>query len=632
MITFVIEDMVGNLIKKIEDFHSSNLFKYSEKREDVPEVSNKSFMDALSYGINIQSPVNGGMDFLIHFFNKYTLDALGCKLEDAQGRYYSEFSPIWEKLGFVDIWREVCRTEEPMKVKQLIYVEDVLVSACIYNFFYLNGKVYQTFTDATDLFVLDQCNKESIENSFLSVGIVQDNKWVYGNKVFCETNNVDKENVGEFPFDLNMIISSSTDKNELKNILVDILNRKRFFFSGDIKVNIKGKEIWLRQFITPTTYNNLSAIQIAALIITEEKNRENEILRLDKHLRTLQKLSKLTIGHLYDGKIHWSDEVYDIFEVPISEQIFDVDNFDNPYDHYKIFLKFLLKNDFLKLKHEIIKSKKENDYNEFNVTCKIRTGRGNIKTLFLHITILSRSPKLEGIGYIQDITEEVNREAELKNILYEYENLVSDLTEFKKELELNIKEKNLLLDEFNFGVKNNLNIIFNLLDLDIPVNSKDLNSIIDITKDRINLAAIVLEKGFISENLHEINFKDSLSYVINYLLKLYGSKISINADIEEIYFSNDKVILLGLILNECLKGIFNSISYKVLLIISLSVSDDGTITFLVRSDSLNFSDISDTNLTNAELIVLNNFVDQLGGNYSVFKDSGFVLKIQFRDE
>ena len=140
--------------------------------------------------------------------------------------------------------------------------------------------------------------------------------------------------------------------------------------------------------------------------------------------------------------------------------------------------------------------------------------------------------------------------------------IAQDITQ-KKELEQELIRKNeeneLLLREIHHRVKNNLQIISSMLNLQF--NSIDDTRVLEAlakSKDRINSMALVHSKIYRSENLASIDFDDYL----NELSKAIQSSYSADNRIELILhksgaiFEIDMAINLGLIITELLTNAY----------------------------------------------------------------------------
>ncbi|RPI71025.1 MAG: PAS domain S-box protein, partial [Ignavibacteriales bacterium] len=131
-----------------------------------------------------------------------------------------------------------------------------------------------------------------------------------------------------------------------------------------------------------------------------------------------------------------------------------------------------------------------------------------------------------------------------------------DVTEeknFRTNLQKSLMEKEVLLTEIHHRVKNNLQIISSLLSLQSS-NIKDENivSMFQTSKDRIRSMAILHEKLYQSNDIHEVNLKEYLYELLSYLIESYSqsSKIKLNLEVSDIKMNIEYCLTLGLIINE----------------------------------------------------------------------------------
>ena len=128
---------------------------------------------------------------------------------------------------------------------------------------------------------------------------------------------------------------------------------------------------------------------------------------------------------------------------------------------------------------------------------------------------------------------------------------------------ISLQEKEQLLKEIHHRVKNNMQIISSLLNLQSD-NEKDAR-VLDLIKDsrsRINSMAIIHEMLYANANFVFTNFYEYVEKLSQSLISSYlkpDRKVEFNIEIEKsVCFDIDKMIPLGLILNEV---ITNSLKY-----------------------------------------------------------------------
>jgi PAS domain S-box-containing protein len=142
-----------------------------------------------------------------------------------------------------------------------------------------------------------------------------------------------------------------------------------------------------------------------------------------------------------------------------------------------------------------------------------------------------------------------------------YTLILRDITGRKKseeKIEASLKEKEVLLKEVHHRVKNNLQIISSLLNLQSNyIEDKEALEVFKESQNRIKSMALIHEKLYQSGNLSQINIRD---YIKDLSTKLFSSyrhdakNIKLNLNVEELFLEVDKCIAVGLILNELISN------------------------------------------------------------------------------
>ena len=124
----------------------------------------------------------------------------------------------------------------------------------------------------------------------------------------------------------------------------------------------------------------------------------------------------------------------------------------------------------------------------------------------------------------------------------------------KKMLEDSVKEKEILLKEIHHRVKNNLQIISSLLNLQkVFVDDEKTKSLLLDCRSRIRTMSVIHEKLLISEDHGNVNFKDYLEELVEEMKNTRNSlstNLNVNLSIEPFILGLDTAIPLGLIINE----------------------------------------------------------------------------------
>ncbi|MGB9937336.1 MAG: sensor histidine kinase, partial [Methanobacterium sp.] len=213
-----------------------------------------------------------------------------------------------------------------------------------------------------------------------------------------------------------------------------------------------------------------------------------------------------------------------------------------------------------------------------------------------------------------------------------------DITERKKaeeKIKASLKEKELLLREVHHRVKNNMQIISSLLNLQSQYlhDKADLELFIE-SQNRVKSMALVHERLYQSESLVRINFKDYIINLFGNLMHTYGRSINLKQNIKDIYLNIETAIPCGLIINEL---VTNAVKHAFpgqnneLICIEL-VKADNKLKLVVSDNGIGLPD--DFNLDNNDswgLQLVQMLVDQLNGEIRANSVNGAVFTILFNE-
>lgn len=143
-----------------------------------------------------------------------------------------------------------------------------------------------------------------------------------------------------------------------------------------------------------------------------------------------------------------------------------------------------------------------------------------------------------------------------QGVISNFISIQEDITERKrtaKQIKA-LREKEILLREIHHRVKNNLQIITSLLNL--QSNSIGEERFVDIFRkceSRIKTLALIHEKLYQSQDIAKIEFGDYLKSLVFHLIQAHREQlgtIRINIEADKVYFGIDTAIPAGLIVNE----------------------------------------------------------------------------------
>ena len=217
--------------------------------------------------------------------------------------------------------------------------------------------------------------------------------------------------------------------------------------------------------------------------------------------------------------------------------------------------------------------------------------------------------------------------------------LAQDITE-KKALEEELLRKNqeneLLLKEIHHRVKNNLQIITSLLNLQFrDIQDKAVLEALTKSKNRINSMALIHTKLYQSKDLASVNFGEYMHELMESIANGYGPKNAIEWSVEctDTVFHIDLAISLGLIATELISN-----SYKHAFVgrekgnitVSLKQLNMDTYQLVVEDDGIGIPQKHVVNEpTTLGLEIIHALTEQINGKLEMHSENGFYSQITF---
>ncbi|MFP4122841.1 MAG: PAS domain S-box protein [Coleofasciculus sp.] len=209
------------------------------------------------------------------------------------------------------------------------------------------------------------------------------------------------------------------------------------------------------------------------------------------------------------------------------------------------------------------------------------------------------------------------------------------------QLKASLKEKEVLLKEIHHRVKNNLQIVSSLLQMQSRrTKDQDVALVLQDSQNRIASIALVHEKLYRSENLAQIDFAQYVPDLITHLFDSYNissSQVRISYQVEDIPLAIDTAIPCGLILNELvsntLKYAFPEHHNGEIEIKFKRNLDNNSLTLLVRDNGVGIPKSFDIETTTSlGLTLVLGLVDQIDGTLDLNCDSGTEFTITFSNK
>ncbi len=579
-------------------------------------------LDRLKPEIFIYRPFKGGKDFYLQYFNHSSF-YLENDMNFTVGALLSRTFAREDEDGFtVNAFRHVYDTGEPFDAV-VMFLND---NGNLLRFKYLRvvkikNSIVVKFTDKTEI----RTYRDNIlKNEHEGVAFYQNDQFVEINDNFAKMVHKSYDDLVGHPIDFKGLTEKSVQsiKEELATSAATGRHTSKFPVEAYEDDKLK---YYLNAEFSYTVYQDKPAILIRTTDLTDQ-----EITRMldDYGEKTDETIKNLTnskkeiyapsFNELYiiykkvPGEFLWTQGLYDVIED--DEHVFELneDNWDQLVsDEYK--------ERFNKLMDSL---SPENP--ELTSTVPIKTYKGKIKYIRFHV--------------ITDYDEEGNLSTFVStnqnlNEVIEFENFLQNKI-LKNEAELD--HKNELIKEVHRRVKDNLQIILSLIDIDEHFNKDNPEKIINDTKNYINSISIMHQKIYDSATLSSVNLKEYLASLSNSQLELNNSDIKYVLDVDEdLELIINQAIPLGLLLNELID---NTIQHafpegQVGSFIIHAHRDENIVKVSYKDEGVGIPDEIDLeNHENLGLLVVDTLADQLDSEVEFYNDNGACAKFEFEIE
>jgi len=213
---------------------------------------------------------------------------------------------------------------------------------------------------------------------------------------------------------------------------------------------------------------------------------------------------------------------------------------------------------------------------------------------------------------------------------------IKNRKEIENQLKKSLKQKEVLLKEVHHRVKNNMQVISSILNLQCnKIEDEKIKEVLIDSKERIRSMSLVHENLYRSKDFDNISLSEYLYNVVSNLsmtYKLNPEKIKIIIDVENAIISLEKSIPIGLIISEL---ITNSIKHafknqdKGKIEISLKTDKNAKSILIIKDNGSGVEDIKKVK-KNVGLEIIESLADQLEAKLTIDTKNGmsFQLEIQ----
>ncbi|WP_276482353.1 histidine kinase dimerization/phosphoacceptor domain -containing protein [Paraflavitalea pollutisoli] len=256
------------------------------------------------------------------------------------------------------------------------------------------------------------------------------------------------------------------------------------------------------------------------------------------------------------------------------------------------------------------------------------TQKNDLQSASLRVAGLTRDITISGIVLSAVIIGLLYRQYRLK----QQSNQV--ITGKNNKLERLVKEKEWLLKEVHHRVKNNLQTIMSLLEMQSNAVNKDAQSALLTSQNRIFATSLLHQKLYRSDNISSVNIATYLSELIQHIKDALEVErpIAIMKDIVPLELDVTQGVPLGLIVNEVITNTFkyafnDSIEHPV---ITVSLThQDGMAELLIADNGIGFRRKEEESMGLGLELVMGLATD-IGATVSIESSQGTSVRLRFK--
>ncbi len=255
------------------------------------------------------------------------------------------------------------------------------------------------------------------------------------------------------------------------------------------------------------------------------------------------------------------------------------------------------------------------------------------------ICVLDRKPRPEGLSDRQKFTlKALSRQIVTQFELRRATRDLNDGNAARNRLQASLNEKDALLKEVHHRVKNNLQLISSLLNLQASrITDPATASLFVDSRNRVRSMALVHENLYRAGSFAGIAIKQHILSLCTHLRRAYGtSGIDVVADSDDITLDLDRAISCGLIINELVSNAFKHAfvgGASGLIRVTFRRRTGGSCELTVADDGVGMAgriDIVEAQSLGLQLV--RDLVEQLGGRITIERDHGTKCVVSFDDE
>ena len=218
--------------------------------------------------------------------------------------------------------------------------------------------------------------------------------------------------------------------------------------------------------------------------------------------------------------------------------------------------------------------------------------------------------------------------------LWQYQD-VTESRQAEEQIKASLKEKEVLLKEIHHRVKNNLQIISSLLNLQsAEIEDPEACQRFKESQDRVKAMALIHERLYQSGDLAKIDFAGYVRSLTGHLTRSYkvnANAVRLNLEVESVPMNLDIAIPCGLIINELVSNAFKYAFPKGTngeINVRFAEEDGRSLKLVVQDTGVGFAENKNPEESDSlGLKLVRSLTEQLGGALSYRTQNGFICQI-----
>ena len=572
-----------------KDFYTPVLQEF-----DVGDVPIQELINNISTEVHTLIPYDNGKDFIVQGIGNFTLERYNLTQDDVRGRLLSKISPLFFEIMY-EYLSEVYTTHNAMNLRVAYYGGN--------NITKLNS--IRIVFDLERIFVLSK-NIDITINERNEESFDEDKTDILEN--FSQTGSYYNIN-GKYTWSqgiYNIINRTKEESDDYYNIVFDLVIPEDKHIVDKIFATVNKETSQCEEIIHIRTPNGIQkVVEVNVYSYFDESGmiiRQGLINDITKYR---QNEPSKPVDFLMDGfknsdKLALLIEPLNIKQHNFSKGFYNIIGKDyREYEHSRNVLKDIADKDVADKLNKLA----EGELSSFEETFSYYAG-GNLnnkKIIDLYIECFKYGGEVHSIGFLTDITDEMDKQEELM----ESYNLQS-----------------ILIKETHHRVRNNLQIIISFLNLEKRAYRDKPELIVEHMQTRLNLLALLHEKTHSAEDFRDINLKDYLSDYDEKTAELCDLPVDIHFETdvdEDLNVSMEVITPFLLIVDELTRIILNqkspdgTLSNKNI-INELTKLDNDTARLIITEENEGIID-SRGDGDNLGWIIIENLTKQLSGDF-----------------